>query len=269
MKSHLIWIMRGSVLLAGVLCLALATSTSAQVQSQTTTTSGTPSKEIKIELGEVVAVRGNNLFVKMDDGTLRDFPNIPESARVTVDGQKLGIHDLRPGMKLQRTTVTTATPQVVTTIDTVTGKVWYIAPPVKVILTLENGQNQAFTIPEGQKFMVDGKETDAWGLKKGMTVTATKIVETPVTSVSTKKQVIGTLPADAPVLIAKGNPKPAPGAGTADAGGTATAGGTTTSASNKLPKTASDLPLIGFLGVLSVSASLGMRLLRRRRGLRG
>ena len=27
--------------------------------------------------------------------------------------------------------------------------------------------------------MVDGMETDAWGLKKGMKVNATKIVETP------------------------------------------------------------------------------------------
>ena len=140
------------MLVASALFVAFAAATSAQVQSQTATTSGTPKKEVKIENGEVVAVKGNDLFVKMPDGTIRDFPNTPETATATVDGKRLGIHELKPGMKLQRTTVTTTTPQVVTTIETVTGKVWHVNPPVSVILTLENGQNQMFKIPEGQKF---------------------------------------------------------------------------------------------------------------------
>ena len=48
-----------------------------------------------------------------------------------------------------------------------------------MILTLEDGTNQQFKIPNGQKFMVNGQMTDAWGLKKGMTVSATKVVEEP------------------------------------------------------------------------------------------
>jgi len=156
---------------------------------------------VKIESGEVVAVKGNNLFIKMADGTLRDFPNVPESAKVTVDGQQLGIHDLMPGMKLVRATVTTSTPQVVTTVETVTGKVWQVNPPLVVILTLDNGQNQEFKIPNGQKFMVDGTETDAFGLKKGMVVSATKVVEVPETVVTKEKAVVGTMPWDVPVLI--------------------------------------------------------------------
>ena len=201
MKSNVIWKKRILVFAAGMLCLAFAASTSAQVQTQTTTASGVPTREVKIESGEVVTVAGNNLFVKMTDGTIRDFPNIPENAKVTVDGQQLGIHELKPGMKLVRATVTTSTPQVVTTVQTVTGKVWQVNPPLAVILTLENGQNQEFKIPDGQKFMVDGTETDAFGLKKGMVVTATKVVETPVTSVTTQKEVVGTMPQDVPVLI--------------------------------------------------------------------
>ena len=186
---------------AGAVCIALAISSAAQVQTQTQTTTGMPMKDVVIESGTVVAVLGNNLFVKMGDGSVRDFPNIPETARATVDGQQLGIHDLKPGMKLVRATVTTTTPQVVTTVQTVTGKVWQVTPPVRVILTLEDGKNQAFDIPDGQKFMVDGQETDAFGLKKGMMVTATKIVETPVTTVTEQKYVTGTIPPDVPVLI--------------------------------------------------------------------
>ncbi len=138
MKSHSIWIRTSLILALGALCLALAVSVSAQVQTQTTTTTGKATKQVTIEGGEVVAVEGNDLFLKMADGSLEHFPNVPDSAKVTVDGQPLGIHDLKPGMKLQRTTVTTTTPQVVTTVETVTGKVWQIRPPNWVILTMEN-----------------------------------------------------------------------------------------------------------------------------------
>jgi LPXTG-motif cell wall-anchored protein len=247
---------------AGMLCLAFAVATVAQVQTQTSTTSGPATKAVTVESGEVVAVEGNNLFVKMSDGSLRDFPNIPASAKVNVDGQQLGVHELKPGMKLQRTTVTTTTPHVVTTIQTVTGKVWHVTPPLKVILTLENNENQAFKIPEGQKFMVDGKETDAWGLKKGMMVSATKIVETPVTAVTEHTQVTGTIPAGEPVLIATGSPTPAG----STAGTTTTA---STTGSSQLPKTGTGLPLVGILGLLLISTSLGMAWLRRSFGLRG
>jgi hypothetical protein len=242
------------------LCLNCAVLTFAQVQTQTSTTTGAHTKDVKIESGEVLAVEGNNLFVKMSDGTVRDFPNVPASAKVDVDGKQLGISELQPGMKLQRTTVTTTTPQVVTTIQTVTGKVWHVSPPVSVILTMENGENQAFKIPKDQKFTVQGKETDAWGLKKGMMVTATKVVETPMTTVSQHQQVTGTLPVGAPVLIASGAPTPAP----------ATAAADTTAASTPaaLPKTATRLPLVGILGLLLISASLGMALLRRSLWLR-
>jgi LPXTG-motif cell wall-anchored protein len=163
-------------------------------------------------------------------------------------------------MKLQRTTVTTTTPQVVTTVETVSGKVWHITPPITVILTMENGENQQFKIPDGQKFMVDGKETDAWGLKKGMNVTATRITETPMTVTSQHTQVTGTMSADTPVLIAK------KGGATGGAGSTTTAGGTSTTGGGtggKLPKTGSDMPLLGIVGLLSMAAALGSRALRR------
>ena len=71
-------VMRKSLMLAaGTACFIVSALTFAQVQTQTTTTSGTPTKEVTIESGEVVAVEGNDLFVKMSDGTLRDFPNVP------------------------------------------------------------------------------------------------------------------------------------------------------------------------------------------------
>ena len=162
-------------------------------------------------------MEGNDLIVRMADGSIRHFENIPESAKATVDGKQLGIHDLKPGMKLQRTITTTTTPQIVTTVETVTGKVWHITPPLSVILTLENGTNQSFKIPKDQKFKVNGEMVDAFGLRKGMVVTATKIVEVPVSVTSQEKSVSGTMPtpppappADTVLLIAEGEPTAAP-----------------------------------------------------------
>jgi hypothetical protein len=87
------------------------------------------------------------------------------------------------------------------------------------------------------------------------------IVETPVTVVSHQTQVTGTMPAGTPVLIAKGAPTAAPSAeGTT---GAPSAGGNTTTALNQLPKTVSNVPLLGIVGLLSLSVALGSRLLRR------
>lgn len=239
----------------GVLCFAISTSSSAQVQSETTTSAGSPSHEVTVESGEVLLVQGNDLLVKMSDGSIRHFPNVPESAKATVDGKELGIHDLKPGMHLQRTVTVTTTPKVVTTVQTVTGKVWHVTPPGSVILKLEDGTNQQFKIPKGQKFMVDGQETDAWGLKKGMNVSATKIVEVPEVEVRHQQQVTGSAPPpppppapDAPILIASAAPTPPPAEAAAPA---------------ELPKTGSSLPLVGLLGCFFILTAFGLRMFRK------
>ena len=196
------------VLAVGAMFLAFAVGVSAQVQTTETTTTGHQTHQVSVEHAEVVHVSGNNLVVKMQDGTIRDFTNVPDSARVNVDGQELGIHDLKPGMKLQRTITTTTTPKIITTTQTVTGKIWNVTPPNSVILTLEDGKNQQFKIPPGQRFNVNGQDLDAWHLRKGMTVSATRVVEEPVTSVSEKRVLSGSMPppappaADQPILIA-------------------------------------------------------------------
>src|SRR5262249_39950112 len=172
----------------------LTTSLNAQVKTDTSTTAGHASQEVQVERGEVVYVSGNDVVVKMEDGTIRHVANVPESARITVEGKELGVHDLKPGMKLERTITTTTTPKLITTVKSVKGKVWNVTPPSSVILTLEDGSNQQFKIPKGQKFNVDGQMVDAWGLKKGMLITATKVVEEPVTEVEHQRQLTSSMP---------------------------------------------------------------------------
>jgi hypothetical protein len=169
---------------SGFLCITLTLTANSQVKTETQVEEGLPSQTVKIETAEVVYVSGRDLVVKTDDGDLRHFPNVSDDKTVTVAGKELTVHDLKPGMRLQRTTITSATPRKITTVKTVKGKVWRVSPPTSVILTLEDGTNQSFNIPKGQKFNVDGQETDAWGLKEGMNISATAVTETPETVVS-------------------------------------------------------------------------------------
>jgi hypothetical protein len=243
-------------LAVGVIVSALTLSATAQVQTDTITTSGQPTTEVKVDRGTVVLVDGNDLVVKAEDGHLVHFANVPESARATVDGQQLGIHDLKPGMTLERTITTTTTPQTITTVKSVTGAVWSVNPPSSVILTLEDGTNQQFKIPDGQKFNIDGQMTDAWGLRKGMRVSATKVTEVPESVIAQQKQVTGTPAppdpaADLPLLVLVIIPMDAaPDSAPAEV------------ASTELPHTGSQLPLIGMLGILALTTGLGLRAAR-------
>lgn len=247
---------------AAIALLTLAVTTKAQVKTKTEVEHGPAAHAVKVERGEVVYVSGNDLVLKMEDGEIRHFPNVPDSTRITVDGKGLSVHDLKPGMKLQRTTVTSTTPRMITTVKTVTGKVWHVTPPRSVILTLEDGTNQSFKIPKGQKFTINGKETDAFGLKKGMNLSATAITEVPETVVSQEVRRTGIMPpppepprADVPILIVVALPARPPAE-------SAAAAAPAEVAPKKLPQTASSLPLVGLLGMLFCSLSLAMKALR-------
>jgi hypothetical protein len=167
----------------------------AQEKSETTVAVGQAEQQVSVRNGEVVYVSGNDLVVRdLDTGQLKGFI-VPDSARATVNGQELSVHGLQPGMKLQRTTITTAMPFTVTTVKTIQGQVWAVTPPTSVILTLPDGTNKRYRIPKDQKFTINGQETDAFHLRKGMDLTATVVTEVPETLVATQTNVTGKTPA--------------------------------------------------------------------------
>jgi len=114
-------IMRG-LLVGGALCVSFSLPAAGQVKSTATVEHGTPTHQVTIERGEIVYVSGNDVLVRMEDGSLRDFNNVPDSVTVNVGGQQLNVHQIKPGMKVERQTITTSTPKVVTKVETVTGK---------------------------------------------------------------------------------------------------------------------------------------------------
>ena len=254
MKSG--WTQLWLVVAACAVCTIVPLGGSAQVRTQTTTATGTATQEVKVDRAEVVYVLGNDLVLRMEDGTIRHIANVPDSFRASVNGKEIGIHDLKIGMTLERTTTITTTPKVVTTVQTIRGRVWHVNPPASVILTLEDGSNQRFEIPKGQKFKVEGQMVDAWGLKPGMNVTATKIVEFTVREVQQQKKLTGSMPpappappADAPILVAAVATPPVAVSPSAPA---------EVSAPAELPKTGSLFSLFGLLGLLGVASSFGL-----------
>jgi hypothetical protein len=93
--------------LGGILILCLIVSPSS-AQQQTTNT--------EVKRFEVVSVDGNKVVVKGDQGAQEI--TVPDDFRLTVEGQRISVHDLKPGMKgtATITTRTTVTPVSVTEV---------------------------------------------------------------------------------------------------------------------------------------------------------
>jgi hypothetical protein len=257
---------------AAAFCFGLAVVTNAQVNTERTVTpQGSPTTMVKVERGTIVYVNGNNVVVKAEDGTLRHFDNVPDSVTVTVGGQQLNVHQLHPGMQVERQTITTTTPKLITTVKTVSGVVWQVTPPNWVILRMDNNTNQRFKIPEGQKFKVNDRrqEVDAFGLRKGMRIDAQQVTEVQETEVAQEVKRTGIAPpppppppaADVAILILA-VPAPVRSASAAPTEEASAASAQAEPAPTRLPNTGSDFPLIGLIGTLCIALALGLKALR-------
>src|SRR5215475_5421326 len=236
---------RRTLLASGMVCLVFAAGLIAQDTTKTQESLGAASRTVEVKSGEVVYVSGNNLVVKMENGDIKSL-TVPDSARATVDGKELSVHELKPGMKLQRTIVTTSTPKMVTTVRTIQGKVFNVNAPSSVILTLPDNTNKQYKVPKGQKFMIDGQEKTIFDLRKGMNISATVVTQVPETVVAQQSKVTGSAPPppETPAFVAVLLIEDAPAPPKQMAAATpAPAAPAPEPAPKKLPKTGSALPL--------------------------
>ena len=179
-----------SLLLAAIVSrLALAQQTTAERVRGNATVS---TSQVK---GEVVQVEGNDLLVKLSTGDLKTF-HVPETRKFHIDGRELSVHDLQPGTTLTATVKTTTTPVTVRTRSRLSGRVWFVAAP-NVILTLPDGQNKQYIVKEEDnvRFTIEGRPATVFDLRKGMTVSAEKIVEAPDVEITADTSVVGHAPA--------------------------------------------------------------------------
>jgi hypothetical protein len=198
----------------------------------------------------------------MDNGEIRHVV-APDSARALIDGREYSARELKPGTKLKATYTTETTSVMERTTTVGSGKVFFVSGP-NVILTLPNGENRQYKVKSDYKFMVNGQPATVFDLKKGMTVSAEKIVEEPKTIVSQNTVITGEFPA-APkperteVAAAPPRPSPAPAPAPAAAPAPPPQAEPEPAAPARLPKTGSLLPLIGLAGALLTSVSICLK----------
>lgn len=219
--------------------------------------------------GTVEYIEGNTLVVRMANGLVREF-NVPDSRRFLIDGRELTVHELKPGTKLSAMITTTTTPVTDRTTTIGTGKVWWVSGN-NVILTLPNGENRQYKVNDNYKFTVDGnRNATVFDLRKGMTISAEKIVEEPRTEIATNTVVSGQAPpAPKPVVAQTPPPAPAPRevaqarpapvrASPPPAPAPVQVAQAAPEAPRELPHSGSKFPLVGTLGLLMIAAGLGL-----------
>jgi hypothetical protein len=227
-----------------MLCVSVALA-SAQQQTSTTET----------KRFEVIAVDGSNLVVKLPDGT-REL-TVPDDFRFTVDGQQLSVHDLKPGMKGTATITTKTTMHPVTVTEVKNGTVRQVTGSNVMVQTEQGFKNftQGDLDKRGVKIYKDGKVAELSDLHAGDKLSATIVTARPPRAV-TEKEVQATLARAESGAPSAAQAAPAPAAA-------ATSGSEAAPPARKLPKTASPIPLVGLVGVLSLFFGVALTIRRR------
>jgi LPXTG-motif cell wall-anchored protein len=237
---------------AALLVVCLAAPAAAASAQQSTTTSET-------KHFQVISVEGNKVVAKLPEGA-REI-TVPEDFRFTVDGRQVSVHELQPGMKgtAKITTITTVTPVTVTEVRN--GEVMQ-ASGSSIIVKSANGIkmfNEGDIAKRNVTILKDGKPASIADFHTGDRLTATIVTEKPP-KVMTQRQVQAVLTGATPTATTGA----APAAPAAAASAATPAPHTGAAPAKKLPKTASQVPLLGLLGALSLAIALGLSLGRRR-----
>lgn len=247
---------------SAVVFALMAAGAHAQDTTTTTVRHGESSYETKVKNAQVVYVEGNDLVLKLENGKVEHMV-VPASEKFTIDGRDLTVSQLKTGTKLTQTVTTTTTPRYVNSVRVIKGKVWHVNAPGSVILTMPEGNNQVFNMPNDAKFTVGGKPATAFDLRKGMKIEATVVTDEPQTLVASNKATVGQAPAlSTPpmvglLLFPRYEPVVAQEASNVTAEHV-------DPLPASLPDTGSELPLIGLLGALGVASSFGLYLTRKR-----
>lgn len=250
------------VMLAFLCAMTVRSAAQDVTHPPTTKTVGEPTHEIQIthvQNAEVIHVSGHEIVVELENGKF-ELLNLGADARFQVDGKDLTVHELTPGAKLSQDIHTVTTPKEVTTLRTLNGKVWHINLPDRLIVSLPEGGNREFIVPDDAVFHIDGEDKTLFDLRKGMKFSATVMRLEPLQSVTMHTVVTGQAPPrpnvafEGPMLIEERREVP-----------TITA--SIQEPLKELPKTAGLVPLAGTLGLLSLALYAGVRIVRSKVGI--
>jgi hypothetical protein len=142
--------------------------------------------------GELVA-KGSNWLIAKDPAGFYKVYAVQPGRKAIIDGVPTTLDHLKLGTMLTSTATATQTPLIDRTTTITQGTVFWAAP-TSIIVTLHNGENRQYEVPEGFKFTVDGKQLAAMELRPGMKLTGTKIAEQPRVVITHDVIVTGTAP---------------------------------------------------------------------------
>lgn len=209
---------------------------------------------------EVISVDGNKVVARDASGT-KEY-TLPDDFRFNVSGKQLSVHELKPGMKGTATITTTTSMTPVHVTEVRNGEV-VKAEAGTVIIRGEKGGYQMFDQGDVDRRNVQivryGKPVKISDLHVGDRLTATIVTEgTP--QVLTEREVQASIHGStAPPAKATAKAESAPSSPAA-APSTATAEpGEATSSAKALPPTASELPLLGLIGMALLAVGFVLR----------
>jgi LPXTG-motif cell wall-anchored protein len=253
----------GFVLGIGLLAVAAGVATAQQPSQTTSTQMGKPETTTTTRHveGTVVSVNGNKVVGRDASGKHTEY-TIPEGFKFQYQGKDIGVAELKPGMHVSATITTTTTLTPVSVMDVRKGTVLAVSGD-NIIIRGPNGIRR-FSNQDAQlhnaKVMRNGQAVSLSDLREGDVITAVIVTEAEPKIVTEReaKAMASSAPAPAPApahVAAAPAPAPAPAAAPASAPAPA----------KKLPKTASQAPLVGLIGALSIAVGLGLTLVRRYR----
>ena len=225
-------------------------------QAQTKTT-------IDVRKFEIIAIDGNNLVVRNESGT-HEY-SVPDDFRFTVDGRKLSVKELKPGMKgtaTVTTKTTTITPVTVTEIKE--GTVASATPYTVNVRTSEGVRRftQSELDDRGVQILKDGRNIRIRDLRQGDQINATFISKAPPV-VLTETEVQATLAQAAPAKPAAAAPTQAAAAAPSDTTPPASPAPTTT-ASPPQPQATEGTPWVWYIVIAIALALLWFFLTRKK-----
>ena len=201
---------------------------------------------LEIKSGQVLAVHGNDLVYRGPEGV--KSIHVPDDFRFDYSGQKLSVHELKPGMMVSAYIKTTKKPMPMTVTEIRSGQV-LSTDGDNIVVRRDDGEVVKFnskTIAEvGAILTREGLGVDPTELGAGDIITATIVTKMP--PVVLTEQEIKAYAADPPKppqrkpVVAKTEKRP-----------------------TTLPKTAGPLPLVGLAGLVLLAAGAGLTVTRRR-----
>lgn len=172
--------------------LLLVGTTAAQTTSKSIVV-GEPTYAVVQLTGSVVSVDGNSLLVIMAPGGSYRWFAVSPDRKFIIDGQPKTVGQLVPGTVLTATVVTKTLPIDVRTTTITNGTVLDVNGR-NLTVRLESGDRKTYTVPESFEFIIDGKPVKVQQLKKGMRLSATKIVSDPESEFSSLTEITGKAP---------------------------------------------------------------------------